>query len=108
MKLDTDGASLHAVDLLPGDGDALPEGFGDAVRSLPERDQILLALYYWERLTLAEIGRVLGVSESRVSQLHSRATASLRTALAGRPLTSWCPMTLVRAARCAPLRRRSG
>ena len=82
LEADTDGASLHAVDLLPGDGDALPEGFGDAVRSLPERDQILLALYYWERLTLAEIGRVLGVSESRVSQLHSRATASLRTALA--------------------------
>ena len=79
---DHDEPSLPAADLMPGDGDALPEGFGDAMRSLPERDQIVLALYYWERLTLAEIGRVLGVSESRISQLHSRATASLRTALA--------------------------
>lgn len=74
--------SLHVSSPVPGDGDALPAAFGEAVRSLPERDQIVIALYYWERLTLAEIGRVLGVGESRVSQLHSRATASLRKALA--------------------------
>jgi len=53
------------------------------VRELPERDQIVLALYYFEGLTLSEIGEVLGVSESRVSQLHSRATMVLRTKLAG-------------------------
>lgn len=52
------------------------------VGELPERDQVLIALYYFEGLTLAEIGRVLGVSESRVSQLHSRATMVLRTKLA--------------------------
>src|SRR5262245_11234811 len=57
-----------------GDGDDLPDGFLAAVRDLPERDQVVVALYYWERLTLAEIGQVLGVTESRVSQLHSRAT----------------------------------
>jgi RNA polymerase sigma factor for flagellar operon FliA len=51
------------------------------VGELPERDQILIALYYFEGLTLSEIGRVLGVSESRVSQLHSRATMVLRTKL---------------------------
>jgi RNA polymerase sigma factor for flagellar operon FliA len=52
------------------------------VGELPVRDQVLIALYYFEGLTLAEIGRVLGVSESRVSQLHSRATMVLRTKLA--------------------------
>jgi RNA polymerase sigma factor for flagellar operon FliA len=51
------------------------------VRELAERDQVVVALYYWERLTLAEIGQVLGVTESRVSQLHSRATMSLRRKL---------------------------
>lgn len=51
------------------------------VGELPERDQVLIALYYFEGLTLSEIGRVLGVSESRVSQLHSRATMVLRTKL---------------------------
>lgn len=49
-----------------------------AVRLLTERDQILIALYYYEGLTLAEIGQVLGVTESRVSQLHSRVTRLLR------------------------------
>jgi RNA polymerase sigma factor for flagellar operon FliA len=66
---------------LPGTDDDLPPGFLSAVRELPERDQIVVALYYWERLTLAEIGQVLGVTESRVSQLHSRATMALRRKL---------------------------
>lgn len=66
---------------LPGADDDLPAGFLAAVRDLAERDQIVVALYYWERLTLAEIGRVLGVTESRVSQLHSRATLTLRRRL---------------------------
>lgn len=52
-----------------------------AVRELPERDQVVIALYYFEGLTLAEIGAVLGVTESRVSQLHSRATATLRNVI---------------------------
>lgn len=66
---------------LPGADDDIPPGFLAAVRELPERDQVVVALYYWERLTLAEIGQVLGVSESRVSQLHSRATLALRRKL---------------------------
>jgi RNA polymerase sigma factor for flagellar operon FliA len=66
---------------LPGADDDLPPGFLAAVRELAERDQIVVALYYWERLTLAEIGQVLGVTESRVSQLHSRATLALRRKL---------------------------
>lgn len=48
------------------------------VRGLRERDQIIVALYYYEGFTLAEIGQVLGVTESRVSQLHTRAMLSLR------------------------------
>ena len=51
------------------------------VAELSERDQVVIALYYFEGLTLAEIGRVLGVTESRISQVHSRATASLRAKL---------------------------
>ena len=48
------------------------------VRDLAERDRIIIALYYFEGLTLAEIGMVLQVTESRVSQLHTRATLALR------------------------------
>jgi RNA polymerase sigma factor for flagellar operon FliA len=51
------------------------------IGELAERDQVVIALYYFEGLTLAEIGRVLGVTESRISQVHSRATASLRSKL---------------------------
>jgi RNA polymerase sigma factor for flagellar operon FliA len=49
------------------------------VRQLRERDQIIVALYYYEGFTLAEIGKVLGVTESRISQLHTRAMLDLRT-----------------------------
>ena len=52
------------------------------VHELPERDRVIIALYYFEGLTLSEIGQVLGVSESRVSQLHTRATLVLRAKLA--------------------------
>lgn len=51
------------------------------VDQLGERDQIVIALYYFEGLTLAEIGRVLGVTESRISQVHRRATTVLREKL---------------------------
>ena len=51
------------------------------VDELAERDQVVIALYYFEGLTLAEIGRVLGVSESRVSQVHSRATSVMKSKL---------------------------
>ncbi len=78
--LDDDEAPRATADL-PGADDDIPPGFLTAVRELPERDQVVVALYYWERLTLAEIGQVLGVTESRVSQLHSRATLALRRKL---------------------------
>jgi len=48
---------------------------------LPEQERLVVALYYYERLTLKEIGRTLGISESRVSQVHTRAMARLRLRL---------------------------
>nr|WP_198048352.1 FliA/WhiG family RNA polymerase sigma factor [Saccharomonospora iraqiensis] len=53
----------------------------EAIAQLNERDRIVVSLYYFESLTLAEIGRVLGVTESRVSQLHTRAVLRLRAKL---------------------------
>ena len=52
-----------------------------AVRDLPERERLVLSLYYDENLTLAEIGDVLGVTESRVSQIHTRSVLQLRSRL---------------------------
>ncbi|MFC5289367.1 FliA/WhiG family RNA polymerase sigma factor [Actinokineospora guangxiensis] len=52
-----------------------------AIGKLAERDRIVVTLYYFENLTLAEIGRVLGVTESRVCQLHTRAVLRLRAKL---------------------------
>jgi RNA polymerase sigma factor for flagellar operon FliA len=51
------------------------------IEELAERDRVIIALYYFEGLTLAEIGQVLGVTESRVSQVHRRATNTLREKL---------------------------
>ncbi len=53
----------------------------EAIASLPEREQLVVALYYYEGLTLREIGEVLGVTESRVSQLHTKAVMRLKSAL---------------------------
>ncbi len=53
----------------------------EAIGELPERDQLLLSLYYQDELNLKEIGKVLGVSESRVSQLHRQAALKLRAKL---------------------------
>lgn len=50
-----------------------------AVNGLPEREKIVLTLYYYENLTLQEIGRVLGVTESRVCQIHTKAVLHLRS-----------------------------
>jgi RNA polymerase sigma factor for flagellar operon FliA len=52
-----------------------------AIDMLPEREKLLMALYYQEELNLKEVGAVLGVTESRVSQLHSQAVSRLRAKL---------------------------
>jgi RNA polymerase sigma factor for flagellar operon FliA len=53
-----------------------------AINRMGEREKIVLTLYYYESLTLAEIGRVLGVTESRVCQIHTKAVLHLRSRLA--------------------------
>ena len=50
-----------------------------AINTLPEREKIVVTLYYYEGLTLAEIGQVLGVTESRICQMHTKAVMQLRT-----------------------------
>jgi len=54
-----------------------------AIESLPEREKMMMALYYEQDLNLREIGEVLGVTESRVCQLHTQAIARLRTVVVG-------------------------
>jgi RNA polymerase sigma factor for flagellar operon FliA len=53
----------------------------DAIEELPEKERLVLTLYYYEELTMREIGATLGVVESRVSQIHSSAVRRLRAAL---------------------------
>jgi len=59
----------------------LKDRLADAIESLPERERLVVALYYYENLTLREIGEVLGVTESRISQLHTKAVLRLRSRL---------------------------
>ncbi len=61
----------------------LREALGEAIARLPEREKLVVTLYYYEELTLREIGDVLGVTESRVSQLHTKAILRLKARLAG-------------------------
>jgi RNA polymerase sigma factor for flagellar operon FliA len=60
----------------------------DAIADLPERDQLLMNLYYVEELNLKEIGEVLGVTESRVSQLLTAVVKKLRGTLKVEPVNS--------------------
>jgi len=56
----------------------LREGMKKAVNQLPEKERLVLALYYYEELTMKEIGKVLNLTESRVCQLHTQAILRLR------------------------------
>lgn len=75
-----------AGELLPGSDspeyalqeNELMEMLSKAVEALPERDRLVITLYYYEELTLKEISEIIGVTESRVSQLHSRAVCSMK------------------------------
>lgn len=61
----------------------LREAIADAIARLPEREKLVVTLYYYEELTLREIGEVLSVTESRVSQLHTKAILRLKARLSG-------------------------
>ncbi len=75
-------------DLVPDPRGANPEAafqieemkrvLADAINRLPDRERLVVTLYYYEGLTLAEIGEVLGVTESRVCQIHTKSVMSLR------------------------------
>jgi len=83
---------LDALEEWRGDGDGHDpldallarervELLADAVRRLPEREQLVLSLYYRDELAMKEVGAVLGVTESRVSQLHTQALLRVRALL---------------------------
>lgn len=83
-----DGLSHLELAVEPGEGASaqlerkeLREHLARAIQQLPDRERHILALYFQEELTLAEIGKVIGVGESRVSQLRSQALSRLRTLL---------------------------
>jgi RNA polymerase sigma factor FliA len=88
---DTSGDQVSLLDTLqdPGaldpahvvDISELKDRVADAIARLPEREKLVIALYYYENLTLREIGEVLGVTESRISQLHTKAVLRLRSRL---------------------------
>jgi RNA polymerase sigma factor for flagellar operon FliA len=67
----------------------MKQRLADAIDELPEKERMVLTLYYYEELTMKEIGLTLGVVESRVSQIHSSAVLRLRVSLASlRPADS--------------------
>lgn len=61
----------------------MKQRLADAIDDLPEKERMVLTLYYYEELTMKEIGLTLGVVESRVSQIHSSAVLRMRSSLAG-------------------------
>ena len=63
------------------DASEVKDRLADAIARLPEREKLVIALYYYENLTLREIGEVLGVTESRISQLHTKAVLRLKSRL---------------------------
>ena len=88
---DTSGDQVSLLDTLQDpeapdpakviDASELKDRVADAIARLPEREKLVIALYYYENLTLREIGEVLGVTESRISQLHTKAVLRLRSRL---------------------------
>lgn len=88
---DAEGGHEHFLDRYQtGDADdplqalidgGFREAVVDSIRTLPEREKLLMGLYYEQEMNLKEIGAVMGVSESRVCQLHSQAIARMRSTL---------------------------
>lgn len=86
MGMDDEAVAAQFADRAPGVLEGLQredfkKNLREAVAGLPERERLVMALYYDEELNLREIGAVLGVSESRVSQIHSQALIRLQARL---------------------------
>jgi RNA polymerase sigma factor FliA len=81
LEMLEDPESVKPADAL--DETEVREALAEAISRLPEREKLVVTLYYYEELTLREIGEVLGVTESRVSQLHTKAILRLRSRLHG-------------------------
>ncbi|MDE1161714.1 MAG: FliA/WhiG family RNA polymerase sigma factor [Acidobacteriaceae bacterium] len=87
----TEDSGDEELAYIPGDPEEDPlfrcmksemrQRLADAIDDLPEKERMVLTLYYFEELTMKEIGLTLGVVESRISQIHSSAVVRLRTAL---------------------------
>jgi len=87
-----DGDQVALIDTIEDEGAPDPQGslsvteqkeaLAEAIALLPEREKLVVTLYYYEELTLREIGEVLSVTESRVSQLHTKAILRLKAHLA--------------------------
>ena len=95
ILVDANGARVFSIDALAEDHDTAPgitdtspydsvsagqfhQSLADSIRDLPEKEQLVMALYYDEELNFREIGQVLEVSESRVCQIHGQAVLRLR------------------------------
>jgi RNA polymerase sigma factor for flagellar operon FliA len=81
QHLDGDGVEDPVTSLLTNERVSL---LAEAVRRLSEREQMVISLYYQEDLTMKEVGQVLGLTESRVSQIHSQAVIRLKDHIRGR------------------------
>ena len=87
----TDGDSVNLLDVLPAQDSQNParmlqvqrlkELVARAIDDLPYQEKVVISLYYYEELTMKEIGKVLEITESRVSQIHTKAIFHLRTKL---------------------------
>jgi RNA polymerase sigma factor for flagellar operon FliA len=81
-----DSMSDNAPGILDGmHKDDMQRLLSEAIAGLPERERLVMALYYDEELNLREIGAVMGVSESRVSQIHSQAIIRLQARMSNQP-----------------------
>ena len=89
---------MKAISVFPGKPESQPDSIcareqlrsvlGDAMKKLPERYQKVVLLYYTNEMTMKEIGGVLGINESRVSQIHKSALEKMQVALEATGITS--------------------
>ncbi len=86
---DEDGSPFGLLDILEDKGVENPQSqlmarqmldtLAEAIEALPEKERLVITFYYYEELNLKEIGAVLSLTESRISQLHSQAIVRLRS-----------------------------